>query len=572
MDYINDRHHELIYQNKYKYNKGSVEYQKEYNHEYSVKYKKIEQYLDYYKNIDIKNLQEIFAYFHESIYSLVKIYENYYSEPDYSDMSKIFSEIISFRDNLQNTRYTFKMKKSYDIDIIEDYNRDYSKIEVENEPIFKFPFQELIKKLYDYNNELGEVFKSTITLKSYKKDILTWMSNANEEDRKILKDNYPFIKSSVEEIFGKKTKIKKNEYQEGIFMNKDKSIKNKENQEEKPFDKPPKKKNEPKQKFSNKEIKYTFPYKNILLKGVTGTGKSRTLDKIIDNYLNLKNHKDNVLRINIHSASSNADLMQGIAMNSNSDGDIEYKEKKGLVLEFIENATFSPNQPFVLVLEEIQENSLNELIGDLIYLVEDSKRANKYEADNKEYIYSDLVDNIIGQNQEIKSVKLPSLISQELKTKRMVIPENLFIFCTSNYRDDRKVIEDNLLRRFEVIEIYPKYKEEIGDDFKYDEVSNFLKDLNKSIVTVCSDNGEIHPDRFMIGHSIWLRVEDKKAFSRAFLKVITEFKDVKDMHFDDFKKITDKLNFPFDLEKEYESYEEWIKVLQKECYAFLSDK
>ena len=154
----------------------------------------------------------------------------------------------------------------------------------------------------------------------------------------------------------------------------------------------------------------------------------------------------------------------------------------------------------------------------------------------------------------------------------MVIPENLFIFCTSNYRDDRKVIEDNLLRRFEVIEIYPKYKEEIGDDFKHDEVSKFLKELNKSIVTVCSDNGEIHPDRFMIGHSIWLKVEDKKAFSRAFLKVITEFKDVKDMHFDDFKKITDKLNFPFDLEKEYESYKAWIKVLQRECYAFLSDK
>ena len=238
----------------------------------------------------------------------------------------------------------------------------------------------------------------------------------------------------------------------------------------------------------------------------------------------------------------------------------------------IEKATFKPNQPFVLVLEEIQENSLNELIGDLIYLIEDSKRANGYKADNEKYTYTDLIDNIMTQNKSIKSVKLPSLISQEQKPKRMIIPENLFIFCTSNYRDDRKVIEDNLLRRFEVIEIYPKYKKTIGDAFKSQEISDFLEALNKSIVTVCRNNGEIHPDRFMIGHSIWLDVESKEDFSRAFLKVITEFKYVKDIHFDDFQKIVKDLQFPFEIEKEYESYEEWIDVLQNECYDFLKLK
>lgn len=327
-----------------------------------------------------------------------------------------------------------------------------------------------------------------------------------------------------------------------------------------------------KQRFSDKEIKYNFNYKNILLKGVPGTGKSRTLDTIIneEKYLNLEEHQEtNVLRINIHSASSNADLMQGIGISSNSNGNIEYKEKQGLILELIEKATFMPNQPFVLVLEEIQENSLNELIGDLIYLIEKDKRADGYVADNKEYSYPDLIDNIMNQNKSIKSIKLPSLISQNQKVKRMIIPENLFIFCTSNYRDDRKVIEDNLLRRFEVIEIYPKYKDTIGDDFKSDEVSKFLEALNKSIVSVCRGNGEIHPDRFMIGHSIWLDVENKKDFSRAFLKVITEFKDVKDMHFDDFKKIVKDLEFPFDVEKEYGNYEEWIEVLQTNCYDFL---
>jgi len=327
-----------------------------------------------------------------------------------------------------------------------------------------------------------------------------------------------------------------------------------------------------KQNFSDKKIEYKFNYKNILLKGVPGTGKSRTLDNIINNHLNLKKYQEtNVLRINIHSASSNADLMQGIGISSNENGNIEYKEKQGLILELIEKATFNPNQPFVLVLEEIQENSLNELIGDLIYLIEDSKRAKGYTADNKEYTYSEVIDEIMKQNSAIDTVKLPSLISQNQRVKRMIIPENLFIFCTSNYRDDRKVIEDNLLRRFEVIEIYPKYKDTIGDDFKSDEVSEFLRELNESIVSVCSSNGEIHPDRFRIGHSIWLDVETKEDFNRAFLKVITEFKDVKDMHFDDFKKIIKEIKiFGMTLSIENSaSYEVLINILQNDCYDFL---
>ncbi len=121
-----------------------------------------------------------------------------------------------------------------------------------------------------------------------------------------------------------------------------------------------------------------------------------------------------------------------------------------------------------------------------------------------------------------------------------------------------------------MIEIYPRYKDEIGDKFLNSYVSDFLKELNTSIMTICQESGEIHPDRFMIGHSIWLNVNSKKEFNRAFLKVITEFKDIKDTHFDEFKKITKDLNYPFKIEANYNSYEEWIKALQTECYDFLS--
>ena len=305
--------------------------------------------------------------------------------------------------------------------------------------------------------------------------------------------------------------------------------------------------------------KLNFKIKNLLLKGVPGTGKSRAIENIINNKLNLKNHKENILRINIHSASSNADLMQGIGISS-KDGQIEYKEKQGLILNLIQKATFNPNQPFVLVLEEIQENSLNELIGDLIYLIEDSKRAKNIVADDKEYDYQELVEKILDDNPETAYVEIPYLVNDSTKYRKMIMPNNLYIFCTSNYRDDKKVIEDNLLRRFEVLEIYPKV------DVVHKDYRDFFSQLNKNILKVMKD--EIHPDRFLIGHSNWIEVDNIEKFYRAFLKVVVEFKDIKEVEFSDFKEIVENLPFVDDLD--LNSYKNLIEDLQTRAgYDFL---
>jgi len=332
-------------------------------------------------------------------------------------------------------------------------------------------------------------------------------------------------------------------------------------------------------KFSDEEKgNLDFLYKNILFKGVPGTGKSRAIDTIIEKELNIKDEKKNILRVNIHSASSNADLMQGIGISTNANGSIKYSEKQGLILDMIKRATFHPKQPFVLILEEIQENSLNELIGDLIYLIEEDKRAKEIEADNEEYSYEELVNKLIEEHKDMSYIEVPYLVNDSTDYKKMIMPNNLFIFCTSNYRDDKKVIEDNLLRRFEVIEIYPKNKKEMGKDeneedyFKSKDVSDFLEALNTSILKVMDDNHETHPDRFIIGHSIWKDVTDDKTFYKAFSKLITEFKDIREVEFDIFKEILKDIDLPKDIEIELKkSYFELIKDLQiKINYGFLN--
>ena len=305
--------------------------------------------------------------------------------------------------------------------------------------------------------------------------------------------------------------------------------------------------------------KLDFSHKNLLLKGVPGTGKSRAIENIINKKLELQNHKENILRINIHSASSNADLMQGIGISS-KDGKIEYKEKQGLILNLIERATFHPNQSFVLILEEIQENSLNELIGDLIYLIEEDKRAKNIVADDEEYEYQELIEKIIEKNPKTAYVEIPYLVNDSTEYRKMIMPNNLYIFCTSNYRDDKKVIEDNLLRRFEVLEIYPKA------DVAHEYCRDFFSQLNKKILEVMKD--EIHPDRFLIGHSNWLKVDNEEKFYRAFLKVVVEFKDIKEVGFSEFKEIVE--NLPLVDGLNLSSYKDLIEDLQtKAGYDFL---
>lgn len=310
---------------------------------------------------------------------------------------------------------------------------------------------------------------------------------------------------------------------------------------------------------------------NLLLKGVPGTGKSWSIDHILNEYfstdLPLTNSEGQILsrvkRINLHSGSTNSSLMQGVSVSA-KEGGVVYDEKIGLILDFVLTAIKYPLIPFALVLEEIQENNLNELIGDLIYLIEPSKRAKNYEINPDCNIFEEVL-RVTNQNSNIHYVTIPNLINGDLVEKRLFLPSNLYFFCTSNYRDDKKVIEDNLLRRFDVFEIYPNY--EVIKDV---DVSEFLKQFNELIANKIHD---IHSDRFIIGHANWMYVEDKGSFSQAFLKLLIEFKDIREIDFEILQEIFGQVKIPFGLDiNEYKDYQSLTKYIQNSCgYSFLND-
>lgn len=325
--------------------------------------------------------------------------------------------------------------------------------------------------------------------------------------------------------------------------------------------------------FSVEQNSIQIP-KNILFKGVPGTGKSRKCD-ILAKKLNAKPDSERFLRINIHSSTANGDLMQGIGVYTN-DNHIVYAEKTGIVMDFIKKAILSPFENFVLVLEEIQENSLNTLIGDLIYLIEEAKRTDVslvYEvlkSVSSEDFFT-LCEKIIQISEKSHNVTIPYLIENKPIFRKMILPQNLYIFCTSNYRDDKKIIEDNLMRRFTVAEIYPNI-ETVNDP----KIKDFFKTLNMSILKHMQVF-ETHPDRFIIGHALWMHVSSDAEFYKAFLKMVIDFKDIKEVEFDDFMNIIRELNFEslgyanlIDI-TQANSYKELIDMLQKAGLPWLTE-
>ncbi|MBJ2149002.1 AAA family ATPase [Vibrio sp. IB15] len=281
---------------------------------------------------------------------------------------------------------------------------------------------------------------------------------------------------------------------------------------------------------------------NILLKGVPGTGKSYLIDKIITDSLKLGRNTKNVKRLNVHSASDNTTFMQGVGValtGSSSDTSITYTEKRGEVLKHLIEAIKHPNQPFVLVLEEIQENSLNELIGDLIYLIEPAKRIDisahtalldgLSEGDEHEML------KILAEQSDTYSVQMPALI-EDVNGLSLVFPQNLYVFCTTNYRDDKKIVEDNLMRRFDVIDLFPNTHNSAL--YTGENIRAYLERLNNSIINKLKDI-ETHPDRFLVGHSRFMKdvVYDQASFCKALKKVLDEFKEIRDIEFHTFKEI-----------------------------------
>ena len=275
--------------------------------------------------------------------------------------------------------------------------------------------------------------------------------------------------------------------------------------------------------------------KNIILYGPPGTGKTystvlyavsiieeRELDDVKkENYKDVfkryQDYKDDdqIAFTTFHQSYGYEEFIEGIRPKIAIDGsnDIEYEIRDGVFKTFCNNAvtpTESGGDPVtsnrVFIIDEINRGNISKIFGELITLIEPSKRIGAPEGQTVRLPYSD---------------------------QEFGVPENVFIIGTMNTADRSiAMIDTALRRRFSFVEMQPK------SSLLHGVMVNNSIDIAKMLDTMNERIAVLLDREHTIGHSYFLPL--KKDDSIGKLAGIFEKKIIpllQEYFFDDYEKI-----------------------------------
>ncbi|WP_115659707.1 McrB family protein [Grimontia hollisae] len=293
----------------------------------------------------------------------------------------------------------------------------------------------------------------------------------------------------------------------------------------------------------NSEVSNSFSvHKNMplnqILYGPPGTGKTyhtveiavraaepnfewRSRDELREKYQQLVAAK-RIRFVTFHQSYGYEDFVEGLTAETTEENTIKYKIKDGIFKQICHEAlkskehidsTENEKENYVLVIDEINRGNISKIFGELITLIEDSKR--------------------YGQ-KENTSLILP------YSNDTFTVPDNLFIIGTMNTADRSLAMMDTALRRrFDFVEMMPEPERLKGTKVKGIDIGKLLETLNKRI--------EVLYDReHMLGHSFFMPVKEEMENGdedAAFITLIGVFQNkiiplLQEYFFEDWYKIS----------------------------------
>ena len=189
-------------------------------------------------------------------------------------------------------------------------------------------------------------------------------------------------------------------------------------------------------------------------------------------------------------------------------GEVQYELSRGVFRRIAERATLDPDRRYVLVIDEINRGNIARIFGELITLIEDSKR--------------------IGQDDEAR-VTLPGS-----KTE-FGVPANLHVLGTMNAADRSIALLDTALRRrfvFEEMMPEPSHPR-VGKDVDGVDCGKVLDAMNRRIAVLLDREHQI-------GHTYFLGIDTLAGLASTFRTRIVPL--LQEYFYDDWEKIRAVLN------------------------------
>ena len=280
--------------------------------------------------------------------------------------------------------------------------------------------------------------------------------------------------------------------------------------------------------------------KNVIFYGPPGTGKTYTTAKraveicktesekeltdyseIMERYNELKK-KNRIEFITFHQSYGYEEFIEGIKpvvsneddeSDSENSQEIKYEIVDGIFKKFCDKARKAQDkenkEPYVFIIDEINRGNISKIFGELITLIETTKRASK---------------------KECISAKLP------YSNEEFTVPDNVYIIGTMNTADRSIALMDTALRRrFYFEEMLPNY-DLLKDIFVEDKgvkvnIGAMLKVINERIEY-------LYDREHTIGHAVFLELKEnnnidklENIFKKSIIPLLQEY------FYEDYEKI-----------------------------------
>ena len=237
---------------------------------------------------------------------------------------------------------------------------------------------------------------------------------------------------------------------------------------------------------------------------VNGKAESEQVDRDRFNRLRFdpRSGDGQIAMVTFHQNIAYEDFIEGIRPVLRKGG-LAYKLRSGMFKRIAKAARKNPDKRFVLIIDEINRGNIAKIFGELITLIEDSRRA--------------------GQPDETR-VTLP------YSGKTFGVPDNLYIVGTMNTADRSiQLLDTALRRRFTFIEAMPDPRHRlISGDAGGVDCREMLAAMNERIAALLDREHQI-------GHTYLLEVDEMRKLSDTFRNRI--FPLLQEYFFDDWAKI-----------------------------------